>query len=114
MGKWWQNGFLAIVLLGVSFATHAKAEGTLVAATAADPQHFNPGITTASHTHAVADSLFNGLVALGRSAQAIPDLAKSWTIEDGGRVYRFKLAPAIHWHDGKPLTADDVMFTFKE
>src|SRR5215470_13305932 len=71
-----RGGFLAIVVLGAAFSAQAEGQGTLVAATAADPQHFNPGITTASHTHAVADSLFNGLVALGRSAEAVPDLAQ--------------------------------------
>jgi len=44
----WRCGFRAIVVLGVSFATQAKAQGTLVAAAPADPQHFNPEITTAS------------------------------------------------------------------
>jgi peptide/nickel transport system substrate-binding protein len=87
---------------------------TIVVATPADPQHFNPAITTASHTHAVADSLFNGLVALDRNALPMPDLARSWTIEDGGKLYRFKLANNVRWHDGKPLTSADVVFTFRE
>ena len=87
---------------------------TLVVAIAADPQHFNPAITTGSHTHTVADVLFNGLVALDREARPLPDLAQSWTIEDGGKTYRFKLAKGVRWHDGRPLSAEDVVFTFRE
>jgi peptide/nickel transport system substrate-binding protein len=113
MGRQWRAVLLPIAFLGVA-ATQAWGETTLVVATPADPQHFNPAITTASHTHAVADSLFNGLVALDRSARPVADLARSWAVEDGGRAYRFKLAPGVRWHDGKPLTADDVVFTFKE
>ena len=42
----------------------ASGSSTLVVANPADPQHFDPGIATVWHTHAVADSLFNGLVSL--------------------------------------------------
>src|SRR5215470_8573782 len=102
------------VLLPSMAGAQQGAEKTIAVAVPADPQHFNPGITTASHTHAVADSLFNGLVALARDASPLPDLAQSWNIEDGGKVYRFKLARNVQWHDGKPLTSADVAFTFRE
>ena len=95
-------------------AAQAPAPTTLVVAVPADPQQFNPGITTGANTHAVADSLYNGLVALDRTARPLPDLAQSWTIEDGGKAYRFKLAKNVRWHDGRPLIADDVVFTFRE
>jgi ABC-type transport system substrate-binding protein len=89
-----QFGLVALLLLAAFTATSAQAPSTktLVVAIPADPQHFNPAITTGSHTHAEADSLFNGLVALDRSAGLRPDLARSWTIEDNGTVYRFRLA----------------------
>ncbi|MEG0821172.1 MAG: ABC transporter substrate-binding protein [Burkholderiaceae bacterium] len=89
------------------------AAGTLVAAVPADPQHFNGAITTASHTHAVADSIFSGLVALDRQGQPQPDLASAWEISADGRRVSFKLAPHARWHDGQPVTADDVRFSFE-
>ncbi|MBS1207870.1 MAG: solute-binding transporter (periplasmic) [Proteobacteria bacterium] len=102
---------LAIVLL-VCHA-HAIAQGkTLIVSTPADPQHLNPAITTASHTHAVADSLFNGLVALDREMRPQPDLAERWVVSPDGRSVTFTLAKA-HWHDGKPVTAEDVRFSFE-
>ena len=104
---------LSPMLVGTALA-QAPRSSTLVVAIPADPQHFNPGITTGGHTHAVADSLFNGLVALDRDARVLPDLAQSWTIEEDGKVYRFKLIKGVRWHDGKPLTADDVVFSFRE
>ena len=107
-------GFAAFVAPTFPAAAQTAQSATLVVAIAADPQHFNPAITTGSHTHTVADVLFNGLVALDREARPLPDLAQSWTIEDGGKTYRFKLAKGVRWHDGKPLSADDVVFTFRE
>lgn len=89
--------------------SHAK---TVVVATSADPEHFNPGITTGSHTHTVADSLYNGLTARDRDGRPVPDLAQRWEVSDDGLVYTFHLAPA-RWHDGKPVTSEDVRFTFE-
>lgn len=40
-----------------------------------------------------------------------PSLAKEWTISDDGLVYTFTLVDNASWHDGTPLTANDVVFT---
>jgi len=87
---------------------------TAVIAISADPGHFNPGITTAAQVHAVADSLFNGLVALDAHGNPVPDLATSWDVKEGGKAYVFHLASNVRWHDGEPFTSRDVAFTFKE
>ncbi len=42
----------------------------------------------------------------------IPWLAKSWDISEDGTVYTFHLQQNVLWHDGEPLTAEDVAFTF--
>jgi peptide/nickel transport system substrate-binding protein len=87
---------------------------TAVIAIGTDPGHFNPAITTAAQVHAVADSLYNGLVALDRNGEPRPDLAESWEISEGGRRYLFHLARGVVWHDGEPFTSRDVAFTFRE
>jgi extracellular solute-binding protein (family 5)/alpha-L-arabinofuranosidase-like protein len=45
---------------------------------------------------------------------ASPFPTESWQIEQGGLVHRFRLRPAVKWHDGTPFTAADVKFTFEE
>ncbi len=55
--------------------------------------------------------LFSGLTRLGSGGQVVPDLAKSWQIAQGGRSYTFTLRDDARWHDGVPVTADDVVFT---
>lgn len=42
----------------------------------------------------------------------IPWLAESWEAAPDGRSYTFALARGVRWHDGQPLTADDVAFSF--
>ncbi len=44
-------------------------------------------------------------------SEVIGDLAKSWEVTDGGMTYTFKLHENVTWWDGKPLTAEDVVFS---
>lgn len=41
-------------------------------------------------------------------------LAESWTMDDGAKVFTITLRPNVLWHDGKPFTADDVVFSLGE
>ena len=106
---------LALALTAVGHAQGTPTPGgTLVIGIVANPGHLNPAISTGSEVHAVADSIFNGLVALDDQATPRPDLAIGWSVNDDATVYTFELAPNVRWHDGMPFTSADVRFTFEE
>ncbi len=87
--------------------------GTLVVALdGQDPGNLNPAVTSNGGVHTAAEPMFNGLVGLDPQGQPVPELAASWTVEQNGAVYRFTLRDNVRFHDGRPLTADDVVFTF--
>jgi peptide/nickel transport system substrate-binding protein len=88
--------------------------GTLVVAISADPGHLNPAITTSGATHTASELLYNGLLGRDERGEPLPELAESWTVEQAGAVYRFRLRDGVTWHDGAPFTAADVKFTFEE
>jgi peptide/nickel transport system substrate-binding protein len=88
--------------------------GALVVAMGEDPGHFNPAITTSFSQHAVANSVYNGLVGLDDNANPVPDLAEHWEVSADATTYTFHLARNVTWHDGRPFTAADVKFTFEE
>jgi peptide/nickel transport system substrate-binding protein len=110
----------AVVLVALLAGATAQAQetpvrgGTLVVAISADPGHLNPAITTSGATHAAAELLYNGLLGRDERGEPVPDLAESWTIEQSGAVYRFRLRDGVSWHDGTRFTAGDVKFTFDE
>lgn len=88
--------------------------GTLVLAIDSDPGHLNPAITTSGGTHTASELIYNGLVELGEDLEPLPELAESWTVEEDGAVYTFKLRDGVTWHDGEPFTSADVKFSFEE
>ncbi|NPV09882.1 MAG: ABC transporter substrate-binding protein [Anaerolineae bacterium] len=46
--------------------------------------------------------------------RTIPNIAKSWDIEDNGATYVFHLREGMKWSDGEPFTADDIMFWYED
>lgn len=55
--------------------------------------------------------LFSSLLTFDGQGLPHPDLAESWGISQDGTVYNFTLRPNAVWHDGKPVTSDDILFT---
>lgn len=57
--------------------------------------------------------LFSGLLRIGDRGIPQADIATSWGISRDGLVYNFSLHPDATWHDGEPVTSDDVIFTIQ-
>jgi peptide/nickel transport system substrate-binding protein len=57
--------------------------------------------------------LFNGLVRFDERGMPHADLAESWGVSQDGTIYNFTIRPNAVWHDGAPVTSDDVIFTIE-
>ncbi len=77
------------------------------------PIHLDPRIATDQASSAVLQLVVGGLVTKSPNGDYVPDLAESWEILDGNRRYRFHLRPGVTFHDGRPLSARDVVWTFQ-
>lgn len=107
-------GAILSLSTGVQASEEPRRGGTAVVAVSGDPGHLNPAISTAGPLHAVAGSLYNGLVTLDRDGTPRADLARSWDLAPDGRTVTFNLARGVRWHDGEPFTSADVKFSFEE
>ncbi len=56
--------------------------------------------------------LYNGLIKFDARGMPVKDLAASWGISMDGTIYNFALNPDAKWHDGQPVIAEDVVFTY--
>lgn len=73
----------------------------------------NPLYATSLVDSSVSRLLFAGLLKYDANNKLVGDLAEKLTIDDTGKVYTVTLHSNLTWHDGQPLTADDVVFTIQ-
>jgi peptide/nickel transport system substrate-binding protein len=78
-----------------------------------DASNLIPLLASDSTSHEIAGLIFNGLVKYDRDVNIVGDLAESWEISADGLVITFHLRKNVRWHDGKPFTAADVLYTFR-
>ncbi|MBV9080365.1 MAG: peptide-binding protein [Elusimicrobia bacterium] len=86
--------------------------GTYVEASIGDASFLNPVLATDSASNDINNLVYTGLVRYDKDIKLIGDLAESWEITESGRVITFHLRKGVTWHDGKPFTSDDVLFTY--
>jgi peptide/nickel transport system substrate-binding protein len=55
--------------------------------------------------------VFSALIRFDDRGLPVGDLAESWGISQDGAVYNFSIRPGVTWHDGEPLSSEDVAFT---
>jgi peptide/nickel transport system substrate-binding protein len=85
----------------------------LVISTTTDPKTFNYALNNSVPN--VFSFTFDGLVdEHGITADIVPALAESWQISADKKHITFTLREGMKWSDGQPLTADDVLFTYKD
>lgn len=58
-------------------------------------------------------ALFNRLVRLDEAGETVPDLAQEWDSDQEALVWTFRLRPGIRFHDGRELSADDVVYSIR-
>jgi len=72
-----------------------------------------PNITTDQASHEVGGLIYDGLVRQDKDYNWESQMAESWQFSKDCMTLSFKLRKNVKWHDGKPFTADDVLFTYK-
>lgn len=74
-----------------------------------NPRSFDPATTLSAGDKRV----FSGLVSFDPSLNLTPDLAERWEVSPEGTVYTFYLRQNAKFHDGRPVTAQDVVYSWE-
>src|SRR5437870_3806457 len=114
-------GFVSLLLAAVLVArapapAAAPAEGQLTwaVAVALAPSWFDPAEATGLLTpFVILYALHDALVKPMPGKPMAPSLAESWSVSPDGLTYEFVLRQGVRFHNGDPLTADDVKFSFE-
>lgn len=101
-----------ILLLGAlaGCGNSNESEGKTLVYGSGDYTAINPAL----YEHGEINSLiFLGLTTHNEKDEVAPGAAESWTFDEDTNTYTFKLREGVKFHDGEPLTAEDVKFTIE-
>ena len=115
MKKFIKNLAVASALVGV-MAGSAQAEdpkkgGTLTMALQQTPRHLNPAVQSGTATGQPGTQLFASIIRYDDGWDPQPYLAESWKVSDDGLTVTINLVKGATFHDGKPITSEDVAFS---
>lgn len=115
-------GFLLLIMVGSIYSIFAKQTKSDVKKSQAgvysegivgEIKHINPVYTEFSEADADISSLvFSGLVKYNPATKEFEEDMATHTLSEDQLTYTFTLKNDIFWHDGEPVTADDIYFTF--
>ena len=109
------GGAALALAAGVADAQTPKRGGTLNFSVVAEPPNYDcHGSTTFALIHPIAPH-YSLLVKFdGKDyPKVVPDLAESWTVAPDGMTYTFKIRSGVKFHDGSPLTSQDIKASYE-
>ena len=89
------------------------AYGSFVEGVASQPQILNPLFSQTDADRDLAKLMFSSLLSRDSTGAFQGDLALKFSLANDGKTIAFDLRPALRWHDGQPLTADDIVYTYQ-
>ena len=105
--------FLCLVLGVLLFASPALAQ-TLHLATNEDWETLDPAFASGVQTGSIVAKLYDGLMRYDyESTDVVPNLAENVEVNDDATVFTITLRDGVTFHDGSPLTAEDVKYSFE-
>lgn len=101
-----------LYILNERFITPVPAYGgSLSEGIVGSPRFINPLLAISDADHDVTALVYSGLLKATPQGTYIADLARSYDVSEDGKTYTFYLRDDVMFHDGTPVTADDVLYT---
>lgn len=87
--------------------------GEVVIAVPVDPDYLDPHKATAAATREMMFNVFEGLYKPAPNGDLVPAIADSYEVSQDGTVYTFHLRAGVQFHNGNPVTVEDVLYSFQ-
>ncbi len=104
---------VALALVFGAALAQSPGDGTLVIAQAADATSLDPASINSIAADNIAKHLWASLLEITPEGEIVPYLAERFEVSDDGTELTFHLFDGLQCHDGEPLTAEDVVYTFQ-
>ncbi|MBO4696038.1 MAG: ABC transporter substrate-binding protein [Lachnospiraceae bacterium] len=103
----------AAALYGCKGGTKKSGDGSVTVGITQDLDSLDPHKAVAAGTKEVLYNIFEGLVKPDQNGSLVPAVAESYQISTDGTEYAFKLRKGVKFHNGKTVTAEDVIYSLK-
>jgi peptide/nickel transport system substrate-binding protein len=107
-----KRALLAALLLAATLAAGQDAPRELIYGAGLTPRGFNP-LLDAHEWNEVSSVVYSRLFRPDHAGKIVGDLVESYEVSPDGLTWTLKLRQNAQWHDGKPFTSDDVLFTWE-
>jgi peptide/nickel transport system substrate-binding protein len=87
--------------------------GVLIAAISADPEGLDPHLTSAHSSFEILENVYDTLVTVDENLNMVPSLAESWEVSNDNLTWTFHLREGVKFHNGRDLTAEDVVYSYE-
>jgi peptide/nickel transport system substrate-binding protein len=106
--------FIILAQLNASVSTVVPARGgSIVEGEVGTARFINPILATSQADQDLTMLVYSGLTRALPHGEIVPDLASSYTISEDGTVYTFTIRDDAVFHDGTPISSDDIHFTIQ-
>src|SRR6266478_10189655 len=105
--------FACALVAAAAFAAPAYAQTTLKVALHSDLKIVDPIWTTALISTHHGNMVYDTLFALDDKLEVKPQMVDKWEVSPDKLTWTFTLRDGLEWHDGKPVTAEDCVASFK-
>ena len=105
---------LFILLTLTLFSCSDKKSNEIIrVSVGAEPQSIDPSFLSAVDSMIYAVHIFEGLTTKDKNNNVVGGVAESWEISEDGLSIIFNLRDNAKWSDGKPVTADEFVYSFR-
>ncbi len=106
------SSFSLLVTLNKHFSVEIPKEGgEIKEGMIGTPRFVNPVLATSDTDRDLSTLLYSGLLRMNAQGELALELAESYSVSEDGLTYYFKLKENVVFHDGTPVTTDDIIFT---
>ena len=88
--------------------------GSITEGIVGSPRFINPALARTNTEQDLVSLVYSGLMRKNSDGNFIPDLAEKYEVSKDALTYTFTLKDKIYFHDGKPVTAEDIIFTINQ
>ena len=98
---------------GPSASASTATGGTVRIGIGGSPDSLNPGNGLLSESYTLYELVYDTPIAVTEDLTFVPELATDWSVSDDGLTWTLNLIDNATFHDGTPLTSEDVKFTLE-